>query len=219
MKKAFYLALVLFISLTSCKHTSKNVSNNQTSDSTASDLKQEVPTTPNNAQSSAPEQSYSNTLTYDDLAFEIKQEGNTITIIPSGLEGDNRELIEQTDCYIQSSEIGDVDGDNSPEVFLYMANSKNKEITLIGYSCNARKSMSLVYLPPLTEKDQANQGYMGEDEYGIGENAFLRRFPIYTIQDGSKHATNKIRQIQYKLRLGEAGKILTPYRVFEYDKL
>lgn len=219
MKKAFYLALTLLISLTSCKHSSKDGSNSQSLDSTASSLKQEASTTPDNAQASTSEPSYSNTLTYDDLTFEIRQEGHTVSIKPSGLKKDNTELIEKTDCYIKSSEIGDIDGDNSPEVFLYMANSRNEEITLIGYSCNARKSMSQVYLPPLTEKDQANQGYMGEDEYGFGENAFIRRFPVYKIENGSKQTTNKVRQIQYRLQMGEACKILTPYKTFEYDKL
>ena len=47
----------------------------------------------------------------------------------------------------------------------------------------------------------------GKDEYAVVEGSFVRRFPI---------AGGKTRQIQYKLKAGEAGWLLKLDKVVEY---
>ena len=49
---------------------------------------------------------------------------------------------------------------------------------------------------------------MGHDQFAIGEAALLRRFPIYRNGDTNAAPTGGVRQLQYKLKAGEAGWVL-----------
>ena len=60
------------------------------------------------------------------------------------------------------------------------------------------------------------QGYMGHDQFAVGEGTFMRRFPIYLERDTNAAPNGLTRQIQYKLEPGEAGWILRPDRVVEF---
>ena len=70
-------------------------------------------------------------------------------------------------------------------------------------------------------EDKANsKGYMGHDQFAVGEGALLRRFPLYHQNDTnsklSGKPTGKTRQLQYKLKAGEAGWILRLDRSMDY---
>ena len=65
--------------------------------------------------------------------------------------------------------------------------------------------MSQVYLPPVADDPKHNKGYMGHDDFAVVENTFVQKFPIYREGDGNSKPTGKTRQLQYKLKQGEAG--------------
>lgn len=49
---------------------------------------------------------------------------------------------------------------------------------------------------------------MGHDEFQVVENSLVRRFPIYKDGDSNAKPSGKMRQLQYKLKAGEAGWLL-----------
>ena len=46
---------------------------------------------------------------------------------------------------------------------------------------------------------------MGHDEFTVMENSLVRRFPIYKKNDSNAKPTGGTRQIEYKLKMGEAS--------------
>jgi hypothetical protein len=48
------------------------------------------------------------------------------------------------------------------------------------------------------------------------ESTLVRRFPVYRDKDTNAQPTGGTRQIQYKLKAGEAGWILKPDRTASY---
>ena len=70
-------------------------------------------------------------------------------------------------------------------------------------------------------EDKANsKGYMGHDQFAVGEGSLLRRFPLYHQADSNSKLSGKLsgktRQLQYKLKAGEAGWILRLDRTIDY---
>jgi hypothetical protein len=57
---------------------------------------------------------------------------------------------------------------------------------------------------------------MGHDEFAVVEGTFVQRFPIYGDGDVNARPSGRTRQLQYKLRRGEAGWVLKLDRVVEY---
>lgn len=152
---------------------------------------------------------------YDQLMFFTDQKEGKLTIRPVGLTKDNREVVRELKEDVKSAEIGDIDGDNSPELFFYVK-SVNNGLTVVGYSTNNGKSLSEVSLTPIAENDTILNGYRGEDKYAMVENNLIRRFPIFEKEDNNFKKTGKMRQIQYKLKRGEACKILEIDKVIEF---
>jgi hypothetical protein len=77
--------------------------------------------------------------------------------------------------------------------------------SLVAYAANDNKSLSEIYLPPLTEESEISKGYMGHDEFAVVEKTLVRRFPVYREGDVNADPTGGSRQLQYKLEPGEAG--------------
>lgn len=154
-------------------------------------------------------------LSYDKLMFFIDQKEGKLTIQPVGLTEDSRTIVREVKEEVKTAEIGDIDGDNSPELFFYVKSS-NKGLALVGYSTNNGKSLSEVSMTPIAENDPMLNGYKGEDEYAMVENNLVRRFPIYAKEGNDFKKSGKMRQIQYKLKLGEACKVLEVDKVVEF---
>lgn len=153
-----------------------------------------------------------------DITFEVKVDSNRLTIIPSGLTAVNEPLQHDVTGYtVTNAEIGDLNTDGYPEVFVYLTSLGSGSYgKLIGYSTNNGKSVSQVSLPDIAENDRINKGYMGHDEMAIVENTFCQRFPIYKDGDTNANPTGGMRQIQYKLVDGEACRILQVDKVLEF---
>lgn len=159
-------------------------------------------------------------LTYPSstVSFKVSAQGDSLVIQPSGLSVSNEALCHDITGYtVVNAEIGDLNLDSYPEVFVYLTSDGSGSYgKLIGYSVNNGKSVSQVYLPEISENNEVNQGYMGHDEMAIVENTFCQRFPIYKDGDSNASPTGGTRQIQYKLVDGESGRILKIDKVVEF---
>lgn len=145
------------------------------------------------------------------------QSGNTVTITPAGLEADNKPISRPINGVVTDAETADLNNDQSPEIYVYGCESgPQAHGALVAYSANHKKSLSEIYLPPLTEHKGASDGYHGHDEMAVLEGVFGRRFPIYGQGGDSSSPTGKTRQLQYKLAAGEAGWVLKLDKLIEY---
>ncbi len=160
-------------------------------------------------------------LSLQGISFKVScpNEGsiNKLTITPSGLEIDNSVIEQEIDGGVTGAEIGDINSDGSPEIYIYVNSAGSGSYgDVIAYSANNKKSLSGIYLPPLADDKKNSAGYMGHDEFTLVENTLARRFPLYKQGDTNAKPSGGIRQLQYKLVAGEAGWILQLNRVVEY---
>ncbi|HIX74416.1 MAG TPA: PliI family lysozyme inhibitor of I-type lysozyme [Candidatus Parabacteroides intestinipullorum] len=166
------------------------------------------------------EESFDTELTYpgSEISFKVSVKGDSLVIQPSGLSVSNEALYHDITGYtVVNAEIGDLNIDSYPEVFVYLVSDGSGSYgKFIGYSVNNGKSVSQVYLPEISDNNEVNKGYMGHDEMAIVENTFCQRFPIYQEGDSNAEPTGGIRQIQYKLVDGESGRILKIDKVVEF---
>jgi hypothetical protein len=165
--------------------------------------------------------SFDRTLELQGIRFRVTSanEGsvNTLHIVPSGLEIDNSPVVQTIDGTVMGAEAADLNGDGSPEIYVYVTSAGSGSYgSLVAYSANRRKSLSEIYLPPITQHRKASKGYMGHDEFAVVENVLVRRFPVYRDADTNAKPTGGMRQLQYKLIPGEAGWLFKLDRVVEY---
>ena len=169
----------------------------------------------------APGRPFDRTLALQGISFRVRTTNdssvNTLEIIPSGLQIDNSTITQEIDGQVTGAEVADLDADGSPEIYVYVTSAGSGSYgSLVAYAANRRKSLSQIYLPPVTENKAAARGYMGHDEFSVVENTFVQRFPIYGDGDVNAKPSGRMRQLQYKLRPGEAGWVLKLDRVVEY---
>lgn len=173
--------------------------------------------TPDSSKSASPATAaFSKTLELHGIKFVVESPnsatGNTVTVKPSGLDGPNEELKRNVSGPVTEAEIADLNVDRSPEVYIYVSKpGAAKGTELVAFSANNRKSMSEISVVPDDPKDM--QGFKGEDEYSVVEATIVRRFPLF---DSDSKKSGKIRQIQYKLKKGEASWQLAKDKVVEY---
>jgi hypothetical protein len=140
-----------------------------------------------------------------------------VTIKPSGLQIVNDEIKKNIDGEVYGAEIGDLDIDGSPEVYVYVRDrSGAKRSSLVAYSANKKKSLSEIAIPEIDPKSKEFAGYNGDDEFAVVESRLARRFPIFEGTGAIAKKTGKMRQIQYKLKQGEATWQLTVEKTTEF---
>lgn len=152
------------------------------------------------------------------ISFNVETRQDSLFIHPSGLTVTNETLRHDITGYtVTNAEIGDLNTDGYPELFVYLASDSSGCCgKLIGYSVNNGKSVSRVFLPEIAENERLSNGYMGHDEMAIVESTFCRRFPIYNEGDSNGTPTGGTRQIQYKLVDGQSGRVLKVDKVLEF---
>lgn len=148
------------------------------------------------------------TLSLQGITFTVSAiGGDKITITPAGLQNDNTPVTVDAPGPIKGAEVGDLNADGSPEIYVYAGDS------LVAFSANHKKSLSGIHLPELGENAR---GHRGGDEFTLLEGVLGRRFPIYPENASETEPTGKIRQIQYKLVAGEASWKLVVDKVTEF---
>jgi hypothetical protein len=160
-------------------------------------------------------------LVQQDVTFQVESpnEGsiNAVTLRAESPGGPLGPLEAEADGTITGVEIGDLNADGYPEIYVYVTSAGSGSYgSLLAYASNRNLSLTPIYLPPVTDDEEAATGYMGHDEFAVGEGALLRRFPIYREGDVNAKPTGGMRQIQYRLEAGEAGWVLRSYRVLDY---
>jgi hypothetical protein len=131
---------------------------------------------------------------------------NRLTITPAGLEIDNSIKTIEVDGTVTAAEIADLNNDGSPEIYVFTHSAGSGSYgDVIAYSANNNKSLSNIYLPPLTDDQKNSQGYMGHDEFTVVDNKLIRRFPVYKTGDTNNRATAGTRELTYHLVKGEAS--------------
>ena len=166
---------------------------------------------------------FDRTLTLQGITFRVRSTNagsmNRLRIEPQGLRGKGANAVveKEIDGTAVDAEVADLNVDGSPEVYVYVTSAGSGSYgSLVAYAANRRKSLSEIYLPPLAEDPVASKGYMGHDEFRVVESTLVRRFPVYREGDTNAQPTGGTRQVQYKLKAGEAGWILRPDRVVQY---
>ena len=142
---------------------------------------------------------------------------NILTIQPNGLKLENNPISIEIDGTVTAAEIADLDGNGSPEIYVYINSAGSGSYgSLVAYAVNNGKSLSPIYMPPLSDDTINSVGYMGHDEFSVVELTLVRRFPIYLKGDTNAASGGGTRQLQYKLVAGEAGWILKLDQVIKY---
>jgi hypothetical protein len=164
---------------------------------------------------------FDRTLTEQGVTFHVTSPNagsiNTLRIQPSGLKADNALIERQIEGTVTGVEVADLNVDGSPELYVYVTSAgSGSHGSLVAYAANKGKSLSEIYLPPIEEDKAAAKGYMGHDEFAVVESTLVRRFPIYKEGDTNAKPTGGTRQIQYKLKAGEAGWVLRPDKTVQY---
>ena len=162
----------------------------------------------------ADKNSFNQTFKLHGIQFKVIAQGNNLRIIPTGLKIDNSPIERDIEGVVTGAEIGDINVDGSPEIYVYIK-GKDKG-TLIANSANNKKSLSEIYLPPITNDPKLTKGYRGHDEFMMVENIVAQRFPIYKDNDTDTKPTASWRQLQYKLVQGEASWQLKLDKMLEY---
>ena len=173
--------------------------------------------TTNSSEPVEPKTDFKKTVAYKTISFDITKSGDTLTIQPSGFESDNTKVSKTIDGTVTNVEVDDVNADGSPELMIYITSAGSGSYgTAIGFSGNNNKSMSEITIPSIVENPKANKGYMGHDEFALVEGTLVQRFPIYKEGDTNSKPTGGMRQIQYKLKNGEASKVFAVDKIIEY---
>ena len=206
IKRTYLIALFAVVILATCSTKSKKTTNEGEETSALSDsTKQEEPSY------------FHKTLTLQNISFDINASGegslSQLTIRTSGLEEEQPDIVLQTEPVV-NAEIGDLNSDGFPEVLIYTTSAGSGSYgNVIGYSANKGKSVSQINFPDITENAEASDGYMGHDEFALVGTALVRKFPIYKKEDSNSNPTGGTRQVEYKLKDGEAS------RLFVIDKI
>lgn len=173
------------------------------------------------AASAAATAGFDQTLILQGVSFHVSSANagsmNRLRIQPHGLNRDNAVIEKAIDGTVSGAEAADLNVDGSPELYVYITSAgSGSHGSLAAYAVNRGQSLSEIHLPPLQDDPKAAKGYLGHDEFRIVESTLVRRFPVYRDGDANAHPTGGTRQIQYKLKAGEAGWILKPDRTISY---
>ena len=164
---------------------------------------------------------FSKRLEMQGFAFDVTatNEGslNKLRIVPHGLSQQTAPITSEIEGTVSGAEIDDLDANGFPEIYIYVTSAGSGSYgSLVGYAVNRGKSVSQIYLPPVSDSPALSQGYRGHDEFAVVEGTLIQRFPIYRDLDTNARPTGKTRQLQYKLKAGEAGWVLRLDRAMEY---
>lgn len=173
------------------------------------------------AEEAAAAKGFDKKLTLQGITFQVKCLNggsiNKLTITPSGLEGENKPIVVEVDGSVTGAEVVDLDANGFPEIYVYVSSAGSGSYgSLVAYAANQKKSLTEIFLPNLEEDKVNSKGYMGHDQFAVGEGSLLRRFPIYKAGDANAKPSGKTRQLQYKLKAGEAGWMLKVGKVTDF---
>jgi hypothetical protein len=220
VKPAGLAVAVLVLAVAACDRQAPRVDPSATA-APSSTIAPAPPATGTPAAMAARAAGFDQTLSLQGISFRVASANsgslNRLSIEPKGLAGDNAVIDQEIDGTVTMAEVADLDADGSPEIYVYVTSAGSGSYgSLVAYAANKRRSLSAIFLPPLTDDPKASKGYLGHDEFRVVENTLVRRFPVYRDGDTNAQPTGGTRQTQYKLKTGEAGWVLRPDRTVDY---
>ncbi len=152
---------------------------------------------------------FDKTLFTGNISFQVHCDNNSslnrLTIKPKGLQGSNKEIYLEADGAVTGAQIGDINHDGSPELYIYINSAGSGSYgSLVAYSADHNKSLSLIHLKEMTKKQMEDWGYMGHDGFKLGRNSLDRSFPVYKKGDNNANPSGGIKVLHYKLSSEEA---------------
>lgn len=207
--RLYSICIISACHMISCGGESTKTAESNAATDTVAKVENQVPPPP-------PEtKPYSQDLVYEKLGFGVsspqRATGNSVLVVPRGFAASNDSIRMDVEGVVVNAETADISGDNSPELLIVTRDARNFGHAYV-FSGNKNKSVSMVNLADAAETKGALDGYQGEDEFALVENSLVRRFPVYA----NSAKTGKMRQIQFKLKNGEAMKQLKVDKVMEY---
>ncbi len=153
---------------------------------------------------------FDKTLSAGNLSFQIHCDNNSslnkLTIKPSGLKVSNKEIILEADGAVTDAQIGDINHDSSPEIYVYISSAGSGSYgSLVAYSADHNKSLSPIHLKKMTQKQMKDWGYMGHDKFKLGIKSLDRSFPVYKKDDSNANPSGVSKTLHYRLAPGEAA--------------
>jgi len=123
-----------------------------------------------------------------------------VTVTPMGYSNNNEPKETTIDGVAYKAEVADLNNDNWPELLVYVASKDDaRRGSVVGYSSNAGRSMSEIEFPGVAKDPRASAGYSGHDDFQVTDGKLVETFPL--TENGK--ATDKTRQVRYKLLVGE----------------
>ena len=102
----------------------------------------------------------------------------------------------QLDGPVTNAEVGDLDKNGFPELYVYSTNAKSMGRVHAWQFLSERKaSVTPVNWPLATDKS-----YMGQDSLWIDRASLCRKYPAYQVVKGKKIATSETHWIRYRLK-------------------
>jgi hypothetical protein len=164
--------------------------------------------------STAEAEAFDKTLSQNGVSFHIYSKNDSslskVTITPKGLKENNSPITIEADGTITGAEIGDINHDGSPEIYIYATSAGSGAYgSLIAYSANRNLSISAITLLPLEEDKVHSKGYMGHDSFKLEKDSLTRSFPVYKKGDSNAAPSGGTRTLKYALTPGEATWVLS----------
>ena len=141
------------------------------------------------------------------MVFESHPQGQSLSDIIVKLDPVAKAEIKYTDADpVNAVLMGDLDADGFDELYITtVAAGSGSYGNILGVASNKDKSISMIYMPTVEEKDMkpgaAFEGYEGHDTFVLNGNSLVRTFPL-------KSGKAKTRTVTYNLKAGEAGYVL-----------
>lgn len=138
------------------------------------------------------------------------------TVVVQTINFENNSIYTLTDIDpVSNIVIADIDANGFDEIYLITESvGSGSYSNIIGYASNKDKSLTPIYIPEISDKDELFNGYIGHDTYIFHKNKIIRKFPIYKDGDSNAEPTGGTQEIIYLLKKGEASWQLEIERVF-----
>ena len=131
-------------------------------------------------------------------------ESNIFNIRPIGFKSEAREVNLELKGRVQGAEVDDFNNDGFPDLVVYIIDKENR-INIFSVTSKNNESLDPIYFPDIFNDMQLSKGYRGKDEFKLVGGVLFRKFPIYDADTAIKTPTNKVRQIMYRVVVGDQG--------------
>ena len=167
----------------------------------------------------APKVPFEQTLALLGIGFRLKSANdgslNELSDRAFGPRDRHATIVRVIDGQVTRAEVANLDADGSPEIMLLTRPVRVRSVAR-GLQREQAQVAEQIHLPALTDSPAAAKGYPGRDPSPSSKARFVRRFPVYRDGDSNAAPSGGVRQLQYKLKPGEAGWVLGLDRVVEY---